>query len=48
MEWKSSMSTELISMADMNISEFIAYNRTRSRKLQQSIRARVIETAVLK
>jgi hypothetical protein len=47
MEQKSSMSTELASMIDRNISEFITYNRTRCRKLQQSIGARVTETAIL-
>jgi hypothetical protein len=46
MEQKSSTSTELASMTDRNISGFITYNRTRNRKLRQSIGARVTETAV--
>jgi hypothetical protein len=32
-EWKSTMSTELTSMADRNISGFIIYDRTTSREL---------------
>jgi hypothetical protein len=40
------MLTELASMADLNISEFITYNCTRSREFQQRIRARVTETTV--
>jgi hypothetical protein len=47
MERKSSMSTELTSMADMNISRFITNNCTRSRNLQQSVEARVTKTIVL-
>jgi hypothetical protein len=46
MEQKSSMSTELASMTDRNISGFITYNRTRNRKLRQSVGARVTETVV--
>jgi hypothetical protein len=46
MERKSSMSIEMASMADNNILGFITYNHTRSRKLRQSVRARVIEMAV--
>jgi hypothetical protein len=44
---KSSMLIDLRSMADRNILGFIAYNRTTSRELRQSIRVRVTETIML-
>jgi hypothetical protein len=47
MKWKSSVSTELASMADRNISEFITYDRTTSRELQQSVGARMTKAIML-
>jgi hypothetical protein len=44
MEQKSSVLTELTSMADRNISGFITYDSTTSRELRQSVRARMTET----
>jgi hypothetical protein len=48
MKQKSRMSIKLASMAHRNISGFIIYNHTRSRKLQQNVGARVTETMVPK
>jgi hypothetical protein len=41
------MSIELTNMTDKNILGFITNNHTRSRKLRQSVGARVTETVVL-
>jgi hypothetical protein len=46
MEWMSSVSTQLISMVDRNISGVIKYDSTTSRELLQSVGARVIETMI--
>jgi hypothetical protein len=43
MKQKSSVSTELTSMTDRNMSKFITYYSTTSRELRQSIRARMTE-----
>jgi hypothetical protein len=48
MEQKSSVSTELTSMVDRNISRFITYDSTTSRELRQSVGARVTETTMPK
>jgi hypothetical protein len=46
MEWMSSVSTQLISMVDRNISGVIKYDSTTSRELLQSVGARVTETMI--
>jgi hypothetical protein len=46
MERKSSVSTELTSMVDKNISGFIIDNSTTSRKLRQGVGARMTETTM--
>jgi hypothetical protein len=47
MKRKSSVSTEINSMADRNISRFITYDSTTSREFRQSIGARMTEATML-